>query len=115
MTPPVNYCQVCAAPMVDRMAYGKLRRVCPACGFVHFDDPKVAVVLFIEQDDRVLLVRRGINPERGKWALPAGYVDAGEDPREAAVREAREETSLEVRITRLLDVMGPNGKIGRAH
>ncbi len=109
MTPPVNYCQVCAAPMVDRMAYGKLRRVCPACGFVHFDDPKVAVVLFIEQDDRVLLVRRGINPERGKWALPAGYVDAGEDPREAAVREAREETSLEVRITRLLDVMGPNG------
>lgn len=95
--------------MIDRLAYGKSRRVCPECGYIHFTDPKVAAVVFIEKDHRVLLVRRAINPERGKWALPAGYIDDGEDPREAAIREVREETGLAIEITRLIDVQtGPD-------
>jgi 8-oxo-dGTP diphosphatase len=112
MRPPVNFCQVCGHAMIDRWAHGKMRRICPACGFVHFDDPKVAVVAFIERDNRVLLVRRAMNPERGKWALPAGYVDYGEDPREAVIREVREETGLEVEITRLVSVEGGPGAVG---
>ena len=104
MRAAVNFCQVCGHAMTDRFAYGKTRRVCPECGYVHFVDPKVAAVVFIEQDDRVLLVRRAMNPERGKWALPAGYIDDGEDPREAAIREVSEETGLTVEITRLIDV-----------
>lgn len=106
MKPPVNFCQVCGAAMIDRHAYGKLRRVCSDCGFIYFADPKVAVVVFIEHDCRVLLVRRKMNPERGKWALPAGYVDAGENPQKAALREVCEETGLEVEITRLVGVEG---------
>jgi 8-oxo-dGTP diphosphatase len=98
--------------MSDQQAHGKMRRVCPACGFIHFDDPKVAVVAFIERDNRVLLVRRAMNPERGKWALPAGYVDYGEDPREAAKREVREETGLDIEIARLIDVEGNPGTFG---
>jgi len=98
--------------MIDRWAHGKMRRVCPVCGFVHFDDPKVAVVAFIERDNRVLLVRRAMNPERGKWALPAGYVDYGENPREAVIREVREETGLEIEITRLVSVEGGPGTFG---
>jgi len=112
MRPPVNYCQVCGHEMVNRLAHGKMRHVCPACGFIHFDDPKVAVAVFIERDHRVLLVRRAMNPERGKWALPAGYVDYGEDPREAARREVREETGLEVEITRLVSVESNPGISG---
>ena len=109
MRTTVNFCQVCGNTMIEQMAHGKHRPVCPACGFVHFADPKVAVVVFIEQDDRVLLVRRTMNPERGKWALPAGYVDAGEHPQEAAQREVLEETGLEVEIARLVGVEGgPN-------
>lgn len=104
MRPPVNFCQVCGYAMEDRQASGQMRRVCPNCGFVHFNDPKVAAVIFIEQDHRVLLVRRAFDPERGKWALPAGFIDDGEIPAEAAVREVREETGLEVEITRLVNV-----------
>lgn len=71
---------------------------------MHFYDPKVAAAVFVEDGERVLLIKRGVDPERGKWALPAGYVDASEDPRQTAVREAREETGLDVRVTRLVDV-----------
>ncbi len=105
---PVNFCQVCGEPMSDQVAFGKVRRVCSSCGFIYFEDPKVAVAAFIEDQERVLLVRRANNPERGKWALPAGYMDAGEDPRAAAAREVLEETGLEVEILRLVQVMGPN-------
>ena len=76
------------------------------CGFIHFEDPKVAVVAFIEKDDRVLLVKRAVNPERGKWALPAGFVDYGESPEAALIREVKEETNLDVTVTRLVSVQG---------
>lgn len=109
---PVNFCQVCGHAMEDRFAFGKTRRACPSCGYIHFRDPKVAAVVLIERDDHVLLVRRAVNPEQGKWALPAGYIDYGEDPREAAVREVREETGLEIEITQLLAVEGAPSKFG---
>ncbi len=110
--PPVNYCQVCGAPMIDKLAFGQVRRACSVCGFVHFDDPKVAAAAFIERDNHVLLVRRAMNPERGKWALPAGYIDYGEDPRDAVMREVLEETGLTIEVTRLLDVQGSPGTFG---
>jgi len=72
---------------------------------VFFPDPKVAVAALIEQDDRVLLVRRVHPPEKGRWTLPAGFVDAGEDPAQAVVRECREETGLRVQVDGLLDVI----------
>ena len=55
-------------------------------------------------EGKVLLVKRGFNPELGKWSIPAGFLDYGEDPKKAAVREIREETNLEVKISGLLDV-----------
>ncbi len=82
-----------------------MRPVCPVCGWVFFPDPKVAVAALIEQDDRVLLVRRVHPPEKGRWTLPAGFVDAGEDPAQAVVRECREETGLRVQVDGLLDVI----------
>lgn len=109
---PVNFCQVCGQRMHDAERFGKRRRVCSACGFIHFDDPKVAVAVFIEDRGRILLVRRTMNPERGKWALPAGYVDAGEDPRRAAVREVVEETGLTVHVTHLVDVLSSTDPAG---
>ncbi len=66
----------------------------------------MAAAVLIEKDDQVLLIRRVNEPGQGLWTLPAGFIDAGEDPAEAAVREVLEETGLHVRITGLLDVLG---------
>lgn len=92
------------------MRFGKERPVCPQCGWIYFADPKAAAAILLEQDGRVLLVRRVNEPFRGLWTLPAGFVDAGEDPAQAAERECAEETGLKVRAVRVLDVIA-----GREH
>lgn len=100
----VNFCPRCGTAVVDAVKFGVVRRVCPNCRWIYFPDPKVAVAVLVEKDQRVLLVRRANDPRRGLWTLPAGFVDAGEDPARAAERECAEETGLEVRVTGLLDV-----------
>jgi len=101
----INYCLHCGTALVPQLHTGKLRPTCPNCGWVYFPDPKVAVAVVIRQDDQVLLVKRKYDPHRGDWSLPAGFIDAGEDPRQAAERECLEETGLSVHITQLLDVV----------
>jgi 8-oxo-dGTP diphosphatase len=106
----VNYCPRCGAAVEVAERFGKLRPVCPQCGWIHFADPKVAAAVLVQQDGRVLLVRRANEPFRGLWTLPAGFVDAGEDPAEAAARECLEESGLRVRVNRVLQVVS-----GREH
>jgi len=100
-----RFCPRCSS-VLDRLErFGKLRPVCPDCGWIHFADPKVAAAVLVIQDNKILLVRRANDPLRGLWTLPAGFVDAGEDPAEAAARECLEETGLQVKITGLMDVI----------
>lgn len=67
-------------------------------------DPKVAVGVAVFDGDRLLLVRRVMNPGRGLWSLPGGYLDLGEDPRAAAAREALEEAGVVVTVGDVIDV-----------
>jgi 8-oxo-dGTP diphosphatase len=80
--------------------------VCPACGFVHWRNPGVgAAVVLRDEAGRILLIRRAPGATRsGLWAVPAGFVDYGEEVREAAAREMREETGLDVSVGRPLFV-----------
>ncbi len=104
MTRIANYCPVCGEKLEMRERTGALRPVCPGCDHTVYFDPKVAVAVCIMQGDQILLVRRGMDPMRGLWAMPAGFMDYDEDPQAAARREALEETGLNVQIDRLLDV-----------
>lgn len=94
------FCPHCATQLSEREVGGKDRPACPSCGFVHFRNPGVGVAAFVEdQAGRILMIRRGPRATQpGLWAIPAGYVDYGEDVREAAARELLEETGLEVAI-----------------
>lgn len=98
------FCPHCGDPLETRQVTDKPRRVCPSCGFIYFTDPKVGVGTLVLEEGKILLVRRRMMPEAGKWSIPAGFLDRGEDPREVAVRETWEETGLEVRLQGLVDV-----------
>jgi 8-oxo-dGTP diphosphatase len=87
------------------------RPVCTQCGFVFYLDPKVAVgTIIATAENRLVLVRRAIEPGYGKWVFPGGYVDRGEPLTSAAVREAREECGLDVRLDALVNVYSYPGR-----
>ena len=106
----ITFCPQCATRVEERLFEEKPRPTCPQCGYIAFADPKVAATVLIERDGTILLVRRGIDPGRGLWCFPGGYVDFGEDPVVAAIRECREETGVAVKQLRLLDVSF-NGRV----
>ena len=105
-----RFCIHCGTALRRRIAFGRRRLVCPACGYVHFDDPKVAVGVLAERRGRLLLVKRNHEPHLGEWSFPSGYVDAGEVLEEAAVRETKEETGLDVRLGPLLGAWSTAGE-----
>lgn len=107
---PVRFCPYCGTTLEKKIFAGKERPFCPTCGWIHFPDPKVGVAALIIQEGRILLVRRRNNPFTGKWALPAGFLDAHENPEEAVRRECLEETGLVVEVGELLNVFS-----GREH
>jgi ADP-ribose pyrophosphatase YjhB (NUDIX family) len=115
LTPPYKFCPVCGSPLEPRVlkASEPKRLVCtsPACGFVFYLDPKVAVGTVIRMPDRrIVLVRRAIEPGYGKWVFPGGYVDRGEEITLAAIREAKEESGLDVRLDRLINIYSYAGR-----
>jgi ADP-ribose pyrophosphatase YjhB (NUDIX family) len=80
------------------------RMVCASCGYVDYQNPKIVVGSVVEHDGRVLLCRRAIEPRRGFWTLPAGYLELGETVEEGARREALEEAEARIEIEGLLAV-----------
>lgn len=108
-TPAYKFCPVCGSPLEPRVLKisEPKRLVCTnaACGFVFYLDPKIAVGTIIKlASGKIVLVKRAIEPGYGKWVFPGGYVDLGEEVTLAAVREAREEAGLDVRLDHLINV-----------
>ncbi len=94
----LRYCPLCGDALARRAVAPDMREqpVCPHCGFVFYLHPKVVAATIPVRDGRVLLTRRAIEPARGLWTFPGGYVDWGEDVRTAARREMLEEVRLDV-------------------
>jgi ADP-ribose pyrophosphatase YjhB (NUDIX family) len=110
--PKFRYCPVCGSPLAARLlkASEPERLVCTSCEFVLYLDPKVAVGTIIRMPGRrIVLVRRAIEPGYGQWVFPGGYVDRGEELLGAALREAREECGLEVRLDGLVNLYSYTG------
>ncbi|MYC06354.1 MAG: NUDIX domain-containing protein [Chloroflexi bacterium] len=104
-----NFCNRCGAPLSERFIEGRMRPQCDNCGNIIFLDPKVAAVAIVVDGDGLVMVKRGVEPEYGKWAFPSGYVDRGEVVEAAAVREVKEETGLDVALDRLIGVYSLDG------
>jgi ADP-ribose pyrophosphatase YjhB (NUDIX family) len=102
--PVYRFCPQCGGALGPRRLRpgDPARLVCQACAFVFYLDPKVATGVILPLDDGIVLLRRAIQPSYGKWVFPGGYVDRGETPEAAAMREAREEAALDVKIRRLV-------------
>jgi 8-oxo-dGTP diphosphatase len=100
-----HFCPACGQKLGIKYFSGKERPYCSSCDRPYFQDPKVAAAVFIEEQGKVLLVQRIMTPQKGMWTLPAGFIDDGEDPQEAAIREALEETGLDVRILNLMEII----------
>jgi len=112
-----RYCPECGGALEPRLlkAGEPHRLVCTKCGFILYLDPKVAVGTIITAgiaagDNRIVLVRRAIEPGYGLWVFPGGYVDRGEEVTAAARREAREEAGLEVRLDGLVNIYSYPGR-----
>jgi 8-oxo-dGTP diphosphatase len=122
LTPPYRFCPVCGSTLEARVlkVTEPRRLVCTnsACGFVFYLDPKIAVGTIIRMNaapasdatSGIVLVRRAIEPGYGKWVFPGGYVDRGEEITLAAIREAREESGLDVRIDHLVNIYSYAGR-----
>ena len=115
LEPPYRFCPVCGQPLELRVlkASEPKRLVCTdsACAFVFYLDPKIAVGTIIRvPSGRIVLVKRAIEPGYGKWVFPGGYVDRGEEITLAAVREAREEAGLDVRLDHLINIYSYAGR-----
>jgi ADP-ribose pyrophosphatase YjhB (NUDIX family) len=101
-----RFCPQCGAGLHSRFIEEERqdRLVCSTCTFIFYQNPKIVVGVLPIHQGRVVLLRRGIEPRRGTWTFPAGYLELGETVEEGALRETWEECTLEVRLDALLNV-----------
>lgn len=106
-----TFCSHCGARTVIRIPDGDQvpRVVCDACGTVHYQNPKVVVGCVPEYEGRILLCRRAIEPRRGYWTVPAGFLENGETLERGAARECHEEALAQVQIGSLLALVSVTG------
>jgi 8-oxo-dGTP diphosphatase len=97
-----GFCSACGAQLVERTVDHRPRRVCPACGRIHWRNAKPCAGALVIRNGKVLLIRRTIEPFLGYWDIPGGFCEVDEHPTETAVREVREETGLEIELVGLM-------------
>jgi len=113
VTARAHHCLACGARLTTVRQEGRRRRRCPRCGWTFYDNPTPAAVAIVVGRAGILLARRAGPPYQGTWDLPGGFLEAGELPDRALIRELREELGARGVIVRLhgfsIDRYGPGG------
>ena len=101
-----RFCPRCGGALDRRIVKSNEpeRLVCQSCAFIFYQDPKVVAGTVFTLEGGIVLLKRGVEPALGKWVFPGGYVDRGESVQDAAIRETKEESMLDVRLDALLSV-----------
>ena len=99
-----NYCPICATPLKIGNFEGKERKYCPNCDFIDYKNPLPVAMALAAKDKKLLLIKRGLAPRKGMWASPSGFIEIGETPEEACLRELKEETGVSGKIVKLIGV-----------
>ena len=94
----MNFCSVCGSPLAPRLVDGDTLRhyVCVRCQTIHYRSPRILVSSIVYCGDRILMCRRAQEPSRGTWTIPAGFMEEGETIEQAAARETKEETGVDI-------------------
>lgn len=108
-----KFCPKCGGKLAEAWieAEETTQQQCQQCSAIHYKNSKPTSSVLAIKDDKVLLIKRGIEPYKGWWDIPGGFLNSGEHPEDGAKREFLEETGLEVRLTKMLgfwmDTYGP--------
>ena len=105
------YCPQCASLLNSRLIDQKIRKYCPNCQFIHYANPLPAVMAIVENQQQILLVKRGVAPAKGAWTFPSGFIEAAETPEEAVLRELKEETGIVGSIRGIINAYTEHSKI----
>lgn len=99
-----SYCPICGSLLTEKFMEGIQRKCCPRCAFVHYENPLPVALAVPVRNKKLLMIKRGIKPQKGSWAFPAGFIECGETSEEACLRELMEETGLSGKIQNLIGV-----------
>ena len=98
----LEFCSNCGSYNRFGTMDGNDRYYCLECNTIHYENPKPTATIICPKNNEILLVKRAVNPSKGRWCLPGGFIERGESPEEAAVRELNEETRLQGRAVNIL-------------
>ena len=105
------FCPFCGSSMKRVKSERGLRNRCPSCGFTQYKNPIPSVGAIAVKNGEVLLIQRGVEPAKGAWVFPTGFINEGESPPEACLRELKEETGLEGKIVDIIEAYAEEADI----
>jgi len=108
----VKHCPYCGSRFIRKMLEGRERLFCSRCEEIYYENP-IPVVAIVARDEegKVLLIKRKIEPGKGRWALPSGFMEIEETPTQAVLRELTEETGLQGKLKKLIGVYSNKSEI----